>query len=314
MLYFPQEFFQGETRCDFYVDATMKSVWAAELEVLAAIAGVCEKYQIPWFAAYGTLLGAVRHQGFVPWDDDMDIMLLRDDYERLMEVLEKELPKGYRVHHSGHGLGQEQFWACVMNSNEISIEQDRLENFHGCPFIVGIDIFPLDGIPKNKKAKEMEEALFTLVWKTVQLAKKEEKTRKDEKDLLEAIKAIEASRNAKIDRSKDLVNELWRVGNEVVKSYNSEDDEQVVSFLSYMKNRRKIFRREWFEDVEYLPFENVEIPVPIGYKEWLTANYGDYSILKKFDAAHDYPFYNKQLEQLRNIVREMEEKAQKGGN
>lgn len=66
MLDFPKEFFNAQMIEDFMVDATMKTVWAAELEVLREIAEICERHGLTWFAAYGTLLGAVRHEGFVP--------------------------------------------------------------------------------------------------------------------------------------------------------------------------------------------------------------------------------------------------------
>ena len=95
MINFPQGFFETEERDGFVVDSTMKTVWAAELEVLSVIAAICEKYQLPWFAYAGTLLGTVRHQGFVPWDDDMDICMLREDYDKLISVLRDEFPKEY---------------------------------------------------------------------------------------------------------------------------------------------------------------------------------------------------------------------------
>ena len=81
MLTFSADFFKAEERCNFLIDTTMKTVWAAELEVLCEIAVVCEKYSIPWYMAYGSLLGAVRHEGFIPWDDDIDIAMPRQDYE-----------------------------------------------------------------------------------------------------------------------------------------------------------------------------------------------------------------------------------------
>lgn len=66
MLEFPVDYFQNEEREGFLVDSTMKTVWAAELEVLNEVACVCGRHDLQWYAAYGTLLGAVRHQGFIP--------------------------------------------------------------------------------------------------------------------------------------------------------------------------------------------------------------------------------------------------------
>lgn len=86
MLTFDDSYFLGETRDGFYIEPMMKCAWAAQLEVMCVIKQICEKYDIPYFAYYGTLLGTIRHKGFIPWDDDMDICMLRKDYQRFLEV------------------------------------------------------------------------------------------------------------------------------------------------------------------------------------------------------------------------------------
>lgn len=308
MLWFPPDFFQSEYREEFLVDSTMKTVWAAELEVLAAIAAVCEKYQLRWFADWGTLLGAVRHEGFVPWDDDMDICMLREDYEKLMKVLPGELPESWEVHH-GSLNSQDQFWACVMNGSTISIEEKRLTEFHGCPFIVGVDIFPLDYLPRDEEERQMEVTLFTLIWKLVRIYKDKERTPEDEEELQEGLDAIEDYLLAKIDRSGDIVTQLWNLANNLCKSFTEKEGDELVDFMTYVKNNERIYKKEWFESEEYLPFESVEIAVPVGYHEVLSVEYGNYMERVRNQASHDYPFYNKQLEQLREMVKKMEEAA-----
>lgn len=93
MLNFADGFFKPEIREDFQIDATMKTVWAAQLEVLNEIDKVCERHGLTWYMAFGSLLGTVRHQGFIPWDDDMDIWLKREDYMQLLQYLPEELPE-----------------------------------------------------------------------------------------------------------------------------------------------------------------------------------------------------------------------------
>lgn len=73
----------------------MKRAWAAELEVLSEIDKICKKHNIQYFADWGTLLAAVRHEGFIPWDDDLDITMKREDYHRFMEIAQTELPEGF---------------------------------------------------------------------------------------------------------------------------------------------------------------------------------------------------------------------------
>lgn len=310
MLQFPKDYFKDEYREGFLVDTTMKTVWAAELEVLAAIADVCAKYQLPWFADWGTLLGAVRHQGFVPWDDDIDICMLREDYQKLMKVLPRELPEGWHVYGPMCEEPGEQFWACVMNADSISIEEKRLQEFHGCPFIVGVDIFPLDYLPRDSGQAAAQKALFILIWKAVQLAGGKNQTPKDKKELEEALTGIEGFCNVSFDRQGALVPQLWRLGNQLAACYGEADGDYLTCYLPYIKNDHFFFDKRCYDDVEYLPFEEVFLPVPKGWDTILEVEYGDWRTPVRGKASHDYPFYNDQLEQLRKKVREMEEEQE----
>ena len=94
---FLNSYFEDEVRDGFYIPSMVKRAWAAELKVFDEVDRICRKYGIAYFADWGTLLGAVRHQGFIPWDDDFDIVMLRKDYERFLQVAEKELPDGFAV-------------------------------------------------------------------------------------------------------------------------------------------------------------------------------------------------------------------------
>lgn len=315
MLGFPKGFFENEEREGFLVDSTMKTVWAAELEVLAVIADICEKYQLPYFVAWGTLLGAVRHQGFIPWDDDLDICMFREDYEKLMEVLPNELPEGWVIHNPTVDEEWKEYWSCILNANSISISPDRLARFHGCPFIVGIDIFPFDYIPRDEEIADAEHTLFNLIWKAVQLAKIEEPTEKDEEDIATALDVLEDVCHWKFDRTKPIVSQLWTLGNLVCSTYGEKESDMVACYQPYAQNSNRIFNKHWFDDVEYLPFESVYVPVPKDYDAVLTAMYGDYMKPVKGTQSHDYPYFNKQVDMVRDKLREMEEKAnQQSGN
>lgn len=95
MIEFDDKFFLGEEREGFYVEEKMKRAWAAQMEVLTELDRICKKEGIRYFAESGTLLGAVRHKGFIPWDDDIDIAMTRDAYHKLFQAAPRELPKGW---------------------------------------------------------------------------------------------------------------------------------------------------------------------------------------------------------------------------
>ena len=80
---FQESFFEPETRCDFHINTKRKQVWAIEIDLLIEFDRICRKHNLRYFLAYGTLLGAVRHKVFIPWDDDVDVLMPREDYEKL---------------------------------------------------------------------------------------------------------------------------------------------------------------------------------------------------------------------------------------
>ena len=87
----PKNFERKEIRCGWTVWPSTKRTWIVEMEMLAELDRICKKYDIKYFAEGGTLLGAVRHGGFIPWDDDVDIAMLREDYDKFCKVAPDEI-------------------------------------------------------------------------------------------------------------------------------------------------------------------------------------------------------------------------------
>lgn len=315
MLDFPKEFFLEETREDFTIDSTMKSFWAAELEVVREIAEICERHNLQWYVGFGSLLGTIRHEGFVPWDDDMDLWMKREDYNKFMEVAPKELPEEYVVESPLTEKGYTQFHSCVFNAFSISVNEERLRKFHGCPFAVGVDVFPLDTLPDNEEEREGQHAIFTLIGVTVGLIKQKERTEEEEESLQEAFDTLADICGVTIQRewlgtekNEDLLSSIYKLANQLCQCYREEDGEYLVMYMDYA-NYGKMYKKEWFAETEYKPFEGFLVPVPAGYDEILKQIYGNYHVRVRSGTMHEYPLYNKQLKHLREVTEGLEAKA-----
>lgn len=159
----PSEFMSEETRCGFKIDINRKRVWKVELDILAIILRICEEAHIKCFAIAGTLLGALRHKGMIPWDDDIDLGMLRVDYNRFLAVAPKMLPRGCFLQTMETDRCWSLAFAKVRDSRTTALEGiyadvKHLEMNHG----MFVDIFPVDMIDDDpvRHARNMRMAGF----------------------------------------------------------------------------------------------------------------------------------------------------------
>lgn len=292
MLEFDKNFFLGETRNDFYIEPMMKCAWAAQLEVLEVVRHICEKHSIQYFAAYGTLLGAVRHKGFIPWDDDIDIAMFRDDYVRFLSIAPAELSGEYQICSPYNTPDHKTSFARINNAASVSYSPRRLTAFHGFPYVAGVDIMPLDTLPEHAGERNVFFQLFNII---ICSALKYRDLEIDE--ILDALPDLEEICNIHIDRDGDIPHQLLLLGDRLSQSYNSCES-PYISCVTYAALNDRTLRKEWYADSIWMPFENIQIPVPVGYDPILTAIYGDYMIAKQNSASHDYPFYKHQNKEM----------------
>ena len=290
-LAFSKDFFEAEVREGFYVSDIMKRYWASQLKVLSEIDKVCRRHDIPWFADCGTLLGAVRHGGYIPWDDDLDILMLRHDYRRFFEYAKAELPKEYRILTIQEDEDYYLRTGRVVNGHEISFESSYLKDHFGCPYNAGIDIFPLDGLSEDPTYEDERCRYASLVDKAMILfAGGDPDTEESRALLLE----IEKSCHVKIDRKNNIFRQLRFVLEDVYSSTSSKDAANLALMVFWTEKRSHKYPKKLFEDRVYLPFEGLLMPVPCCYEQVLRIEYGDYMAIHRGGGIHDYPLFSAQ--------------------
>ncbi len=299
-LEFAPDFFQNEIRCDFEISSMMKRAWAAELEVLQVVADVCERNGLQYYADWGTLLGAVRHKGFIPWDDDIDICLKREQYAELIRIMSRELPKGFVM--AGMYADSERLRRAAVCSNirviadeELWDFNDYMIRFHGFPYQrIGIDIFSVDYMPRDNELVDVQKDIITY---GLILSQYLDEFRENG-ELDDRLSKMEELCGVTIPRDDSTIHYLSRLIDSVAALYGEADADEVTEYPFYVARPGYRMKKEWYQEAVKLPFENIEISVPCGYHEVLTAEYGDYMIPQKLEGGHEYPFYRNMEEEL----------------
>lgn len=268
MIPFDRNYFLGEVRDDFFVKPMVKCLWAAEIEVLSEINMICINHNLHWFAGYGTLLGAARHKGFIPWDDDMDIYMLRSDYNKFIHFAQSELPAGFRLYSPYTSDAWDQPHCLVRNSEEINYAPEHLAAFHACPYAVGVDIFPLDAFPSGSEGSALSTLASVFLHNCRQVDTNLE-------EVLENLPELEAICHTKFDPSRNLKNQLLRAADKACQCFDISECDNITNYLTYAINEKR-FQKEWFAETVRLPFENIMVYAPKEYDKVLTVLYGDW--------------------------------------
>ncbi len=306
MINFPANYFEEEIRCGFKVSHMMKCAWAAQLEVLKQIEGICQRHNLQYFAYFGTLLGAVRHKGFIPWDDDMDIAMKRKDYILFLSYAKEELPTEYRILNAYTEDEWVDSFSRITNSDKIDVSQEHLQKFHNCPFAVGIDIFPLDGIPQDTKIADYQmqmlgmarDSYFSILYLRENgekdLGSKRELGAYKEK-LAGDLRILSDFTGIARENTFSLANWVLRMFDAICMIGNDKEAQTIGSFQIHLKHivTDKVSIQA-LSFTQEMCFEATRITVPIGYDEVLKNVYKEYRTLK-FVPNHEYPFYKKQI-------------------
>ncbi len=303
LLKFPENYFEGEVREGFYVEPLMKRAWAAQLEVLEHVKIVCKRHNIKFFADFGTMLGAARHKGFIPWDDDMDITMLREDLMRFIRYAKEELPESYLVINCyDYPEYINTVIVRLVNSNAIRLDEEFLNEYHGFPFACGLDIFPLDYIPRDETEREMQRNLLSIVRGTLEAHLPDSEATDEQKEYL--FSQVQELTGQAIDRSGNIIQQLSKLLDSISAMFEEKDADHVgIAYrMTYLPDSIVLHRKEVYEKAVDMPFEVTTIPTPILSDEYLTDEFSENYMTPKIYPAHDYPFYGDQMKQLKDFL------------
>lgn len=257
-----------EIVCGFKVSTERKKVWRTQLEMVKLFQSVCKKYNLKYVASGGTLIGAIRHNGYIPWDDDIDIMMPRADYEIFLTVCQKELPCGYflqcnkteKYYPNGHAQIRNCETACF---NYVSCYDMQYGKNCG----IFIDIFPYDDVPDNVKKRRKMARKIRFLKKICTL-----KIYSDSPNLIKKlIKNFLANTYFLFHSLEKTIDKI----NIFSQKYNGKT--QTVALVSFMPGYEKnIWDKKLFDKTVLHKFEDIEIAIPENYDGVLRHEFGDY--------------------------------------
>lgn len=246
---------------------TLDEIKSIELNILSYVASLCENHNLRYFLAYGTLIGAIRHKGFIPWDDDIDIMMPRDDYSHLIDIIRSENGKYECLVPLENGYFYE--FVKVIDTTTSVQEIHTIKSHCG----VWIDIFPLDGLKINDKFSHFLLALCNRCRAAAVNKKFPHKT----KGMVVPIEYMFWILCRLISYKPFLSCSL-----KLAQKYKY-DDCDIVGYASSYPANNKYLKREWFTDTVDVEFEGQYFKAPMGFHKYLSTQYGDYMQLPSGD-------------------------------
>ena len=258
--------------------SNMDLLHQVDMEIVKAVVELCDKHGWAYYMLGGTMLGAIRHGGFIPWDDDIDLGMPRDDYEQFLEIAPKELPEHLRVINYRNDPNY-QYYITRVQDTDTKVEEERIGNDSRYTH-ASIDIFPIDGTPNNALLRKIyffrvlyHRALMSMCYKD-SIDRKRKRSKK-EKILLFIMEHLPVDKLTTPYKQKCKIDKLLR--------------KQKVAGSKYIGNimgayrTREIIPAEYYGKGAMYTFEDTELRGLEQYENYLTHTYGDYMKLPPED-------------------------------
>ena len=270
-----EQFFREEVRDDFLVDSNRKQLWGKLLGILESFISICERHNLRYFAHGGTLLGAVRHKGFIPWDDDLDILMPRMDYERFLKIASTELPTHLSLVNSQNIVDYPYLLFSKINDDSTTFITAHSNAFH-MPHGISIDIFPMDGLPKAAAMRYRFVRAVTRCREFVDRLHYHYRWRSNWGQV-RTVKAAVLFPVFWLARRIFSLQRCSRWLNGVLQWY---DYDQSDAWRRWWRGiHDPTFDKHDFDQAVWLPFEHLRVRSPAGYDKYLRDLFGDYMAL-----------------------------------
>jgi lipopolysaccharide cholinephosphotransferase len=272
-----------------YDDATLKKVQQAELGILKDFVKLCDENDITYFGIAGTGIGALRHKGFIPWDDDIDVAMPREDHERFVKIAKEKYSDKYYVL---NGVEDENYPLLTTRwiLKGTTFIEEPLKDIN-CRFGIFLDIYPLDKIPDDEKLfkKQAKKAFFfskLLILRSIPfpvLAFSGAKAK-----LVHAVCAVVHFFLALFHVSKKWLHKKCL---EISTMYNSLPESKRIDFLCDTTAYMNIHYTDGMYPLIELDFEDIKLKFPANIRDNLTSAYGDYMKLPPVEKRKNhYPY------------------------
>lgn len=278
MIKIDDSYLEDEIRDGFYIPSMTKRTWAMELTVLDLIDSICSKHNITYFADWGTYLGAIRHKGFVPWDDDLDICMHRNELNKFLAVAKEELPEGYSVMSFHNNDYSWKFIYNIVPNDHMCFTPEYLKSHYSFPYIVAIDIFIIDNISDDDS---IEQSRNEQVKRLLNEADKISLSEQSEPDKLNKMRA------------------LYDEAEKLLQLENENDTKRVVQKVPWGVYHNRTYDKSDFINAVRVPFEMTSVPVPLCFNKILSSKYGNFMNIVFGGGGHNYPYYIGQKKALK---------------
>lgn len=248
-----------------FTPETLRKLQLKELDTLVYFKEFCDKNNLLFYLCGGCCIGSLRTGGFIPWDDDIDILMPRDDYEKLYKLWDNDKHERFKLLRTDEKIFTGNIFTTIVDTETTCVKANQVHL--DIPFGIMMDIFPIDGCPKGKFKRTMQKLnamIYSLFLAQIVPENHGGIMALGSKFLLSIVKSPKA-------REKK-----WRNAERRMSKYKISDCEYITELCEGVHSMQPEYPKEWFASAVYREFEGLQMPIPVGYDPYLKKAFGDY--------------------------------------